>query len=122
MAKPAHLPETTVNGTDASHAGSPMSERITAEGKLMTVVTVGNVTVEVPTPTDAERKIALAESERVSRAFVAAIPWHGVRLALPSTAPLFEADSKDPALVIRKLGKTRTLGRFDKHGRFVEVK
>lgn len=122
MAKPVHLPETAVNVTNASHAGSPISGRITAEGKSMTVVTIGNVTVEVPTPTDSERKIGLAESERASRAFVAAIPWHGVHLDLPSTAPLFEADSKDPALVIRKLGKTRTLGRFDEHGRFVKVK
>lgn len=88
----------------------------------MTVVTMGNVTVEVPTPSASELKERLAESQRVMRAFAAALPKHGVRLNLPPTTPLYEADSKDPTLVIRKLGKTRTLGRFDKNGRFIQVK
>ena len=99
-----------------------MTQRINADGKAMTVVTLGNVTVEVPTPSASELKERLAESQRVMRAFAAALPRHGVRLNLPPTIPRYEADSKDPNLVIRKLGKTRTLGRFDKNGRFIQVK
>ncbi|HEX8613650.1 MAG TPA: hypothetical protein VF800_20425 [Telluria sp.] len=121
MAKLTHLPKTTGNATDQAPRG-PMTERITAEGKSMTIVTIGNVTVEVPTPTDSELKERLAESARIMRAFGEAIPRRGVRLNFPATTPLYEADSKDPNLVIRKLGKTRTLGRFDKNGRFIHVK
>lgn len=88
----------------------------------MTVVSIGGVTVEVPTPTEAELKERLAESTRVMRAFADAMPRRGVRLNFPDTTQLYEADSKDPNLVVRKLGKTRTLGRFDKKGRFIQVK
>ncbi|MCY0910533.1 hypothetical protein [Massilia antarctica] len=122
MAKHTHPPKTIVSATEPPPPVGPMTQRINAEGKAMTVVTLGNVTVEVPTPSAPELEKALAESQRVSRAFAEAIPRHGVRLNLPSTTPLYEADSKDPNLVIRKLGKTRTLGRFNKNGHFVRVK
>ncbi|MDM5176977.1 hypothetical protein PO883_07165 [Massilia sp. DJPM01] len=122
MAKHTQAPKPIVSAREATPPASPMTQRITAEGKAMTVVTMGNVTVEVPTPSASELEKALAESQRVSRAFAEAIPRHGVRLNLPSTTPLYEADSKDPNLVIRKLGKTRTLGRFNKNGHFIRVK
>ncbi|MDQ1812963.1 hypothetical protein RBA41_06560 [Massilia sp. CCM 9210] len=122
MAKHTHPPKTIASTTQEPPPGSPVSQRTTASGKQMTVVTLGNVTVEVPTPSASELKKRLAESQRVMRAFAAAIPRRGVRLNLPPTTPLYEADSKDPNLVIRKLGETRTLGRFDKNGRFIQVK
>jgi hypothetical protein len=87
-----------------------------------TSVTLNNVQVEVSTPSAAQLKQGLLASKRVAAALSELLPRKGVRLNIPKTVPSYSADPKDSEYVIRKIGDTKTRGRFTRDGRFVAVK
>lgn len=83
-------------------------------------VKVGRVTVDVRTPTPVELRKRVNESRWVATRLGSAIEKPGVSLSHKATTPVFTADAKDPNLVVRKVGKTLSRGRF-KNGVFVVV-
>ncbi|MDB5775787.1 MAG: hypothetical protein JWP38_1920 [Herbaspirillum sp.] len=89
--------------------------------KTMSTVKFGGVSVKMRTPTPTEIKKRVAESRAAAGRLINAIATPGVKLSLKKTTPIFVADSKNPKLVIRKLGGEQTLGEFQ-NGIFVAVR
>jgi len=83
-------------------------------------VQVGSVNVSVRVPTEVERKQRVSESKTVSGRLGKAILTPGVKLSIKSTTPIYAADTKDPNLVVRKVGRNVSRGMF-KNGVFVKV-
>lgn len=83
-------------------------------------VQVGSVNVCVRVPTKIEQKTRVNESKAISGRLSKAIQNPGVRLSMKATTPIYAADTKDPNLVVRKVGNKVSRGVF-KDGVFVKV-
>jgi hypothetical protein len=95
-------------------------------GKIMKPALVnisfGNVQVSISPPTPNELKKRIAESNVLVRKIRSAISRPSIKLNIKASIPLYSADVRDPSLIIRKVGTTRTRGRFNSNGKFIRVK
>jgi hypothetical protein len=85
-------------------------------------ISFGNVQISITPPTPSELKKRIAESNVLVRKIRLAISRPGIKLNIKASTPLYSADVRDPSLIIRKVGTTRTRGRFNSNGKFIRVK
>ena len=91
-------------------------------GELFVTVDFCGVSMLVPKPTKAQRRLRIAEGLSALAKLAKILAKPGVKLALSKKYPNYVADKRDPSLVVQTIGNVSRRGRFDVEGRFVEVK
>jgi hypothetical protein len=91
-----------------------------ATSRKLRVIEFGGVTVTVPAPTTAERKLRLSETQAVVGQLKKVFAKPGVKLKIARTTPRYSADPKDMSLVLRRVGSEVTRGHF-RNGVFEEA-
>lgn len=102
----------------ASVAAKPAAGKKAVASQRM--VEFGSVKMFVRQPTTVETRKRINESKAVVRKLGKTIAKPGVRLSHTQTTPIYTVDTKDPNLVVQKIGNKAIRGHFIK-GSFVAV-
>lgn len=92
------------------------------KSSLTTLVKFGGITIVVPKPTKKEYKRRVEEGNKALGKLAKILSKPGVELNHGPQIPIYVAYSKERSLVVQTLNGISRVGKFDKAGRFLEIK